>query len=333
MSNRHAEFAAHHFVLNQISPARRTSALKLFAELEGWLGRELHTATPEDLNRWMAEKILAKYDPNTVRWWLNMLRPYFRWAWKDKALITADQWLRIEDVKPPRGASGMTTPKPYPRTEIRRFWADLDKSFPPLERPDYFIRRYERGTSPYKSLRQHMRNTQTRAIVSLALIEGLRRAEIYGLSVEELHTDNDYLLVRGKRENHREKLREVPYADAASEAVRQWLRWRKILKPRHKQAWLALGAPKPQRPMEVTPFNELLGRVGDGYELHRFRHTFATERLRAGMPLQQLQVVLGHASLQQTLAYAKLLREDADAAMRSSDADFMAAVGREASDG
>lgn len=325
---RHREFAAHHFALHQISEVRQRRSLALFAQLEQHLGRELHTATDEDLNLWMAAQVAQGKDPNTVRFFLNMLRPYFRWAWKDKGLIDADRWLRIADVKPPRGASSTSVPKPYKRPEIKQFWIDLDESFPPQEKLDYFLRRYQRGTSGYARLRQHMRNYQTRAIVSLALYEGLRRTEILSLTVHDLHPDNAYLLVKGKRVDHRERPREVPYNDAAREVIEEWLQLRKLLRPRHMQPWLALQQPKAQRPMEPKPFGELLAKVGPGYELHRFRHTFATERLRAGMPLERLQRILGHASVAQTLAYTKLLREDLGEAMERSDEQFMQAVGR-----
>lgn len=327
MTVNHDRFAAHHFVLHQISEARQRRSLVLFDQVEAWLGRELHTIEPGELNSWMAEKIGQKYDANTVRFWLNMLRPYLRWAWK-AGLIAADQWLLLDEVGPPRGATGVSRPRPYSRVQIRAFWTELDEAFPPLERADYFLRRFERGTSPYRRIRQHMRNGQARAIVSLALYEGMRRNEIRCIGLDELHPENAYLLVKGKRTDHRERTREVPYVEAAREDVQAWLALRKQLRPRHRQVWLALEQPKAQRPMGERAFDQLLLKVGPGYELHRFRHTFATERLRAGMKIERLQVVLGHSSIQQTLAYAKLLNEDLQTAMEHSDEQFMAAVGR-----
>jgi site-specific recombinase XerD len=323
----HIEFADHHFVLNSLTEARRDRVLRVLAEVEAWLGRPLHTATAEDLNRWMASKLAAGAAPSTVRFYLGMLRPYFRWAWKDKRLIDSDQWLLISEVRPPRG-SNTPAPRPYKRPEIAQLWRDLDAAFPPFgDRADYYVARFKRGTTPYKRMRQHMRNAQTRAIVSLALFEGLRRKEIFALTVDELYPENAYLVVRGKRVDHREKIREVPYAEAARDAVREWLALRKLLRPRHRASWLALQQPKPGRPMTWSAFTELLERVGDGYELHRMRHTFATERLRAGMKIEKLQAVLGHSNIQQTLAYAKLVRDDLEAAMNASDERFMAAVG------
>ena len=43
-----------------------------------------------------------------------------------------------------------------------------------------------------------------------------------------------------------------------------------------------------------------------GYTLHCLRHTFATELLNAGMPLECLRVLLGHTNLEVTRRYARL---------------------------
>src|SRR5918912_655063 len=40
--------------------------------------------------------------------------------------------------------------------------------------------------------------------------------------------------------------------------------------------------------------------------IHRLRHTFATERLRAGVSLAAVRKLLGHQNLQTTLRYADL---------------------------
>lgn len=326
-ASHHHQFAADYLALNQISEKRQRRVMKLLGEIESWLGRDLHTIEPSELTRWMAEKVSAGKDVNTVRFWLNMLRPYLRWSWKSAGLISAEKWLLLDEIGPPRGATGITTPRPYKRPEIAGFWKALDETFPLLDRPTYFIERFQRGTSPYRRLRQHLRNVQTRAIVTLALTEGLRRNEIYCMDTAMLHPENAYLLVCGKRVDHRDKNRDVPYIETARGIVDDWLSARKLLKPRHRSTWLALIGPNPQRPMSENAFGELLAKVGDGYELHRFRHTFATEQLRAGMPIERLKEILGHANLDQTLAYAKLLREDLQGAMERSNDDFMRAIG------
>lgn len=329
MADHLTQFADYYYVVNQITGDRRRNAMTVFARVEIWLGRELHTMTGEELGRWMAEQIAAGYHPNTVRFWRGLMSPYWRWA-RETELMPAEQWIGLRETRNPRGASGVTTPRPYNRAEVARFWVDLDEKWPRPERADYYLKRWQRGTSNWTRVADHMRNVQATAIISLALLEGLRATEIFALGIPELHPENAYLLVHGKRVDQRPKMREVPYATDCRAAVSAWLTLRKLCKPSHRSPWLALtrlgGAPN--RPMSHNVYESMAGRIGDGYELHRFRHTFATERLRAGVPLEKLQRILGHSTLAQTLAYASLVREDLEKAMDASEERFMAAVGR-----
>jgi integrase/recombinase XerC len=63
---------------------------------------------------------------------------------------------------------------------------------------------------------------QVDAIVALALHCGLRRAEIFQLKPDDLHYDNEYIVVVGKGG----KVREVPFTEAARTAVQRWLDFR-----------------------------------------------------------------------------------------------------------
>jgi site-specific recombinase XerD len=42
------------------------------------------------------------------------------------------------------------------------------------------------------------------------------------------------------------------------------------------------------------------------YSCHSLRHTFATQLLNAGVPLEVLKELMGHRSLQMTLCYTQL---------------------------
>ena len=69
-------------------------------------------------------------------------------------------------------------------------------------------------------------------------------------------------------------------------------------------------------------FIKYIGRAGlvdKGYTLHCLRHTFATNLLNAGMPIEVLRDLLGHSNLQQTQHYAKL-------SDRSREAEFFRAM-------
>jgi site-specific recombinase XerD len=106
----------------------------------------------------------------------------------------------------------------------------------------------------------------------------------------------------------------VPYTEHSRLCVREWLAFRSALKPTHEMPWLRL------LPFDLTPQGSIplrrsltiLDPTTAPLEIrwHRLRHTFATELLRAGMPLEKLQVMMGHATLQQTLAYAEIVNAD-----------------------
>jgi integrase len=57
---------------------------------------------------------------------------------------------------------------------------------------------------------------------------------------------------------------------------------------------------------------EMVKKSVSKYELltmHTARHTFATQSLLRGMPVEVLQKVMGHTRIQTTLVYAKVVEE------------------------
>ena len=61
----------------------------------------------------------------------------------------------------------------------------------------------------------------------------------------------------------------------------------------------------------TTYLNQVLRAAGVPYTIHTLRHTFATKMLKAGMTLNDVRVLLGHASIQTTLRYGHLEASDA----------------------
>lgn len=314
-----------HYV--HVGADRLTQQRRLLEEFAEFLTGPINEATAVQFGDFLAAKS-RDYAPNTVRFYRNLIRPYFWWGWQ-RGIVEGDTLMAIRSVKSPKGASGQLDPRPYSRAEITQLWVDLDHEFPSVTES-----RLDRWFNPNTPIRwsrvaPHFQHAQTQAIISLALQMGLRRNEIHRLTLDEMHYDNEFVVVTSKG-----KTREVPYSEAARLDVQTWIERRTLLTPGHDSPWLTLSPMVEKRyllaPMSEYGFEHLLTGIGVGYELHRLRHTCATERLRANMPLEALRDLLGHSSLSQTLAYAKIVAKDVGAHLTRSQQGFDRAVGRRA---
>lgn len=281
-------------------------------------GKPLVECSGPDLGAYLAHLVSTGLHVNTVRKRGNFVRPFYSWAF-EKGLVNGDTLMSIRAVRNPKGATGRSIPKPYKAKELAQFRDELAAALPLL--PPFRLNYYFTGRAKFAKIARHAQRLQTEAIVGLALYGGLRRQEIYDLSIDDMHPDNEYVVVHGKGD----KPREVPHTAHTRRVIQTWLDFRALLEPDHDKPWLSLSPRQPApgwlKPMRYRRYEELLTDVGN-WQLHRFRHTCATEWLRAGMPLEVVSRLLGHANLQQTLAYAELVREDIQRSMEKLEGAF-----------
>jgi integrase len=328
------DFAADYFVREGITPGRQAFVLRTLERFEAFAGVAPELADDLVLTGFVRARVAEGLHINTVRKELKAIKPFYRWCWRQRVL-SADTYLRVKEVQPPRGSTGNGRPRPYNRKQIDRFWDDLDAKYPLTT--DRMISRFVRGMSHYRRVATHAQHLQAQAIVSLAMMGGLRSAEIRGAAIDDIHPDHDYIVVRGKSPfGERQGYREVPYTEQGRELVARWLDFRTLLNPSHDSPWLVLSSraspnnrcpSHPLEPIKRGGWTNLLPSIGP-WELHRFRHTCATEWLRAGMELEQVSKLLGHANISQTLGYAELVSSDVARAARRGEQDFATAVGR-----
>src|SRR5438445_8249276 len=95
----------------------------------------------------------------------------------------------------------------------------------PDEEAEKWLRRFQERRSPYARVRRHLIRRQLDAVVALALHLGLTRAQIFRLSVNDLHFENAAVVVRD-RTGLSENAREVPLTHAARESIWYWLECR-----------------------------------------------------------------------------------------------------------
>jgi site-specific recombinase XerD len=327
MSDLIEQFAAEYHDYHGISAARRIDQVRTLRLLEAHVGGDLAAVTPQDLSRWYQALVAEGMAATTVRKYRGLVMPWLRWA-RDQRIIEVNAFRDMHEIRLPRGATGRSKPNPYSRDEIKLLWREIAQSYPwarnskgivpstvarELELADKWLTRWRNGSSGFRRVRPYARRLQIEAIVSLMLCGALRRDECFNLTLDGLDPANAYVVAIGAAKNREAepRPRAVPWTTPYMRtAVERWLTFREELAPAHDRPWLALYGRQAIEPMQHQMFEGLLGKVGRGWEMRRLRHTAATEMLRAGYPLHEVQRILGHASLQQTLEYAQLLPDD-----------------------
>ena len=154
------------------------------------------------------------------------------------------------------------------------------------------------------------RNARDLAIVGLMLMHGLRSAEVMALNRDDVLLSEGQLRVRGKGN----KLRFLPLAPETTQLLDHYLL---LERPDPCSAALFVVLKGPARGQRMTPagLRSLFRhhRRTTGIQLanpHRFRHTFASDRVRAGISLPALMQLLGHAGIQTTLHYVQVSAQD-----------------------
>jgi integrase len=154
------------------------------------------------------------------------------------------------------------------------------------------------------------RTARDLAIVGIMLLQGLRSAEVLELNEADVLLSEAQLRVRGKGN----KQRLLPLAP---ETVQLLDHYRLLERPKVGTPALFIslkGAARGKR-MTLSGIRSLFRhhRKSTGIKIanpHRFRHTFASDMVRAGMSLPALMQLMGHADAQTTLRYVKITPQD-----------------------
>ena len=154
------------------------------------------------------------------------------------------------------------------------------------------------------------RTSRDLAIVGLMLLQGLRSAEVLALNRDDVLFSEAQLRVRGKGN----KLRFLPLAPETVQLLDHYLR---LERPNPCTAALFVLLKGPARGARMAPagLRSLFRyhRQTTGIKLanpHRFRHTFASDMVRAGMSLPALMQLMGHSDIQTTLRYVQVTPQD-----------------------
>jgi integrase len=283
----------------------------LLAQLRRCFG-DWHALPLADLNafaieRWRTARAKGRVTPNTINKDLSALRG---------ALSRAVEWSFIA-AHPMRSVKAA---KIDPNTRVRYLLPDesarLDAALIARddERRDARARgnawRRERGYDvrpEFGCYTDHMT-----PLVTLALHTGCRRGELFGLRWTDIDVPGKHLVVRGE-EAKSSRTRIIPLN---SEAVTVLSTWREIIDARPADLVFPGEDGQPLVDIKVAWSALLEAASITEFRFHDLRHTFASRLVMAGVDLNTVRELLGHADLKMTLRYAHLAPEHKAAAVQ-----------------
>ncbi len=147
----------------------------------------------------------------------------------------------------------------------------------------------------------HVRN---RAMILVLLRTGMRIGELLDTKMPDVHLASRKIDIPQAQKTGVGRV--VYLSEDAREALRAWLRERQgqteyLFYAQYRETMSYATAR-----LVLKKYLAKAGLQHRGYGLHCLRHTFASEMLNAGMRLECLQALLGHAKIEQTRHYAQL---------------------------
>lgn len=172
--------------------------------------------------------------------------------------------------------------------------------------------KYERDTRQPLSaidmerLRNACKNSRERAIIEILYSTGCRVSELVGLKISDINFDTKEVMLFGKGSKHRKS-----YLNArAIVALQKYWDERKGASEYVICNFRApYGAYKPAAIQKMIRNLKAAAGVDADVTAHIIRHTTATDAIDKGMPIEQVQKMLGHESIATTMIYAKV-KED-----------------------
>ena len=154
------------------------------------------------------------------------------------------------------------------------------------------------------------RTARDMAIVGLMLLQGLRSKEVIALNCEDVQLPESRMCVQGKGN----KVRLLPLAADTIRLLDHYLR---LERPTGGGPALFVSLKGRARGTRITPaglrslfrYHRVLSGVSSAHP-HRFRHTFASDMVRAGISLPALMNLMGHANISTTMIYVQISPRD-----------------------
>lgn len=221
--------------------------------------------------------------------------------------ITTDDLRQYLDLYQRRNNAGKVTIDNIRRV-LSSFFSWLEDEDYILKSPVRRIHKVKTGTTVKETysdealeiMRDHAENIRDLAMIDLLASTGMRVGEMVKLNREDIDFENRECIVFGKGD----KERKVYFDARAKIHLQNYLRSRTDEDPA-----LFVTLLKPYNRLNISGVEIRLRELGRKLNIpkvhpHKFRRTLATMAIDKGMPIEQVQQLLGHQSVDTTLQYA-----------------------------
>ena len=149
-------------------------------------------------------------------------------------------------------------------------------------------------------LRDHCKEIRDLAIIDLLYSTGIRVGELVNLNIDDIDLEGRECVVYGKGD----KERRVYFDAKAKVHLKEYIETRK---DDNKALFVTLDAPHNR--LKISGVEIRLRNLGRELNLerihpHKFRRSMATRAIDKGMPIEQVQKILGHSQIDTTMQYA-----------------------------
>lgn len=151
-----------------------------------------------------------------------------------------------------------------------------------------------------EKLRDHCSNARDLAMIDLLYSTGMRVGELVNLDIDNVDMEQRECIVYGKGD----KERKVYFDAKAKIHLQNYLNSRSDTNP---ALFVTLDAPHERLKISGVEIRirELGRKLGlERIHPHKFRRTMATRAIDKGMPIEQVQKILGHSQIDTTMQYA-----------------------------
>jgi integrase len=156
-----------------------------------------------------------------------------------------------------------------------------------------------------------LRTHRDRAMVQAMLLGGLRRCEVLGLRLGDVHPGENRLFIAEGKGGHQ---RIVPVSPRFVTTLADYLELERPRTSSTDRVFVALKGQRRGRPLSAAGLDEIVAgarrRAGiEHLTCHQLRHTCFTRLREAGMALEAIQAQAGHRSIESTRIYLHLAND------------------------